>query len=50
MSIAVRELLTPTWLVTATLAGPLLAVAAAWLPALAAAQQDPANLLRGAEP
>ena len=46
MSIAVRELLTPTWLVTATLAGPLLAVAAAWLPALAAAQQDPANLLR----
>ena len=46
MTMAVHELFTPLWLMTAALAGPLLALAAAWLPALAAAQQDPANLLR----
>ena len=45
-TMAVHDLFTPLWLMTAALAGPLLAIVAAWLPALAAAQQDPANLLR----
>lgn len=46
MAQAVGELLTPVWMITAVIAGPLLALAAAWLPALIAAQQDPADLLR----
>jgi ABC-type lipoprotein release transport system permease subunit len=46
MAEAVRGLLTPAWLITAVAAGPTLALAAAWLPALAATQQDPADLLR----
>lgn len=46
MAQAVGELLAPAWMITAVMAGPALALAAAWLPALAAAQQDPADLLR----
>jgi ABC-type lipoprotein release transport system permease subunit len=46
MALALRETLAPAWLLAAVGAGPLLAVAAAWLPALAAAQRDPADLLR----
>ncbi len=46
MHSAVHELLTPGWMIAVLVAGPLLAMAAAWLPALVAARQDPAQLLR----
>jgi putative ABC transport system permease protein len=46
LATARADILTPTWIALALLAGPFLALVSAWLPALIAAQQDPANLLR----
>jgi putative ABC transport system permease protein len=43
---AVSAMLTPVWIEGAALAAPLLAAAASWLPALVAARQDPAEILR----
>jgi ABC-type lipoprotein release transport system permease subunit len=48
MSAAVQSHLTAGWLLLAAASGPALALAAAWLPALVAAQQDPATILREA--
>ncbi|MFT5466320.1 MAG: putative ABC transport system permease protein [Verrucomicrobiales bacterium] len=43
---ALGDLIDPALWVVPLIAAPLLAVAAAWLPAMAAAQKDPASILR----
>lgn len=48
MAASTRAHLTAGWLALAAGAGPALALAAAWLPALVAARQDPATILREA--
>jgi ABC-type lipoprotein release transport system permease subunit len=46
MAAAVREMARPGWIAPVLACAPLLAAAAAWLPALVAARQDPAEALR----
>jgi ABC-type lipoprotein release transport system permease subunit len=46
MHAAVSAMLAPAWIAGACVAAPLLAAGASWLPALLAARQDPAAILR----
>jgi putative ABC transport system permease protein len=46
MQAAITAMLAPAWIAGACVAAPLLSAAASWLPALLAARQDPAAILR----